>query len=559
MKEYQHFDKKSLKFIKSKSPDWDELAKDCVCFANAHGGKIIIGIEDDDDKPDNSQRIEDSLPGVFQQQIASRTINVGVNCVKSIHGNGGEYLEITIHPSTESVASTTNGKYYIRVNDECKPVLPDELNRLFTDKPAFIWELKSYLKASIEEADQDKLFDFMADIQASDRPSDFVKNKSKKELLEHYNMLDGNGYLNNLGILWLGTRHQRARLRYSPVVQFIKWDENGNKVNKLVWDDYSLNPKELIERIWKEVPDWKEGIEIPDGIFRKRIASYEEVVVRELLANALVHKPYTTAGDVFLNLYPNRLEIVNPGLLPLGVTPKNILHKSQQRNQHLSKVFYDLKLMEREGSGYDKVYETLLSSGKPLPIVKEGDDRVSVTIEKRIVDKDIINFIDKANQEFQLTSKELISLGLIAQHGSLTAIEFSNKLALREEYDVQDWLGKLQDFELIQAKGRTKGRAYFVNKKYLKELEFEGKTNLREIEPHRLRELLYEDLKTYGKSAISDIHNRVGSEIRRRTIRTQLQNLIDAGRIDKSGKKKGTKYFIDDSAEKNNVSSINRQ
>lgn len=548
MKEYQHFDKKSLKFIKSKNPDWDELAKDCVCFANAHGDKIIIGIEDDKDSPDAGQKIESTLPGLFQQQIANRTVNVGLNCVKSLHGNGGEYLEITIHPSKESVASTTSGKYYIRVNDECKPVLPDELNRLFTDKPAFIWELKSYLKVTIEEADQDKLFDFMADVQASDRPSEFVKNKSKKELLEHYNMLDGEDYLNNLGVLWLGTRHQRARLSYSPVVQFIKWDENGNKVNKLVWDNYNLNPKELIESIWREVPDWKEGIEIPDGIFRKRIASYEEVVVRELLANALVHKPYTTAGDVFINLYPNRLEIVNPGLLPLGVTPENILHKSQQRNQHLSKVFYDLKLMEREGSGYDKVYETLLSSGKPLPIVKEGDDRVSVTIEKRIVDKDIINFIDKANEEFQLTSKELISLGLIAQHGSLTAIEFSNKLALREEYDVQDWLGKLQDFELIQAKGRTKGRAYFVNKKYLKELEFEGKTNLREIEPHRLRELLFEDLKTYGKSSISDIHNRVGSEIRRRTIRTQLQNLIDAGRIDKSGKKKGTKYFIDDSA-----------
>lgn len=559
MKEYQHYDKKSLKFIKSKNPDWDELAKDCVCFANAHGGIIVIGIEDNDDTPNADQKIGDTLPGVFQQQIANRTVNVGVNCVIAVHQNGGQYLEITIHPSTESVASTTNGKYYIRVNDECKPVLPDELNRLFTDKPAFIWELKSYLKVTIEEADQDKLFEFMADIQASDRPSDFVKNKSKKELLEHYNMLDGNGYLNNLGVLWLGTRHQRARLRYSPVVQFIKWDENGNKVNKLVWDDYSLNPKELIERIWKEVPDWKEGIEIPDGIFRRRIASYEEVVVRELLANALVHKPYTTAGDIFINLYSNRLEIVNPGLLPLGVTPENILHKSQQRNQHLSKVFYDLKLMEREGSGYDKVYETLLSSGKPLPIVKEGDDRVSVTIEKRIVDKDIINFIDKANEEFQLTSKELISLGLIAQHGSLTAIEFSKKLALREEYDVQDWLGKLQDFELIQAKGRTKGRTYFVNKKYLKELEFEGKTNLREIEPHRLRELLYEDLKTYGKSAISDIHNRVGSEIRRRTIRTQLQNLIDAGRIDKSGKKKGTKYFIDDSGEKNNESSIKRQ
>lgn len=551
MREYQHFDKKSLKFIESKNPDWDELAKDCVCFANSQGGRIMIGIEDKENEPPKGQTVEEQIPGKIQQQIEYRTINVGINSSRKQAKNGSEYIEIIVHPSVESIASTTKGKYYVRVNDECKPVLPDELTRLFTDKPAFIWELKSYMKISFQDAEPVKLFNFMADVQESDRTSEFVKNKSKKELLQHYEMLDKEGFMNNLGILWLGTRHQRARLRYSPIVQFIKWDEFGNKVNKIVWDDYSLNPKELIESIWQDVADFREGIEIPDGIFRRRIANYDEVVVRELLANALVHRPYNTAGDVFINLSPDRLEIVNPGLLPVGVTPANILHKSVQRNRHLAKVFYDLKLMEREGSGYDKIYELLLSAGKPLPVVKEGDDRVAVTIQKRIIDKDIINFIDKANQEFMLNSKELISLGLIAQHGSLTAIEFSQKLALGEDYDVQDWLGRLIKFELIQYKGKTKGRVYFVNKKYLKKLEFEGKTSLREIESHRLRELLYEDLKTYGKSAIGEIHKRVGSEIRRRTIRTQLQNLIDMDRINKSGKKRGTRYFIDDFQKKN--------
>ncbi len=545
MREYQHLDKKSLRLINQENPDWDELAKDCVCFANAQGGKIIIGVEDDVDEPPFEQTIENHLPGKVQQQIEYRTINVGINCSRQIADNGGEYLEVIVHPSVESIASTTKGKYYTRVNDECKPVLPDELTRLFTDKPAFIWELKSYLKISIDEADPEKVFNFISDIQSSDRTSEFVSKKNKRELLSHYEMLDKEGFLNNLGVLWLGNRHHRARLRYSPVVQFIKWDEAGNKVHKIMWDDFNLNPKELIESVWRDVADFREGIEIPDGIFRRRIANYDEVVVRELLANALVHRPYNTAGDIFINLHPDRLEIVNPGLLPIGVTPKNILHKSVQRNRHLAKVFYDLKLMEREGSGYDKIYELLLSSGKPLPIVKEGDDRVSVSIQKRIVDKDIINFIDKANQEFQLNSKELISLGLIAQFGSLTAIEFSKKLALGEDYDVQDWLGRLVDFQLIQAKGRTKGRAYFVNKKYLKELSFEGKTSLREIESHRLRELLIVDLETYGKSSISEIHKRIGEEIRRRKIRHELNKLIDDEIISKEGERKWTRYFID--------------
>ena len=62
-------------------------------------------------------------------------------------------------------------------------------------------------------------------------------------------------------------------------------------------------------------------------------------------------------GDIFVNLYPDRLEIHSPGLLPLGITPSNILTKSVQRNHLLAKLLYDLKLMEKEGSGYDIITE----------------------------------------------------------------------------------------------------------------------------------------------------------------------------------------------------------
>jgi ATP-dependent DNA helicase RecG len=83
------------------------------------------------------------------------------------------------------------------------------------------------------------------------------------------------------------------------------------------------------------------------------------------LANALVHRTYSTRGDIFINIFPDRIEIHNPGRLPYGVTPQNILSQSIRRNEHLSKVFYELKLMEREGSGYDLIYELLPGNGKP--------------------------------------------------------------------------------------------------------------------------------------------------------------------------------------------------
>ena len=321
--------------------------------------------------------------------------------------NEAEYLELLVQRNATAIASTSNGRYYIRVDDDCKPILPDELTRLLADKGAFVWETQSYLKVSCKEYDTEKLNQFLSDVRDSDRVSQFVKDKSPEELLDHYFFTSGN-YLTNLGVLWIGKRAHRARLLYAPSIQFIKYDEYEQKVNKLVWDDYSKNPKELIQSVLNEVHDWKEGVEIADGLFRKNVSNYDEAVIRELLANALVHRPYTTKGDIFINLHPDRLEIHNPGLLPLGVTPQNILHKSVQRNPHLAKVFYDLKLMEKEGSGYDKIYESLLSSGKPLPEPAEEFDRVKVTVKKRIINKHVIQFIEKVNNEFQLKSNPLL-------------------------------------------------------------------------------------------------------------------------------------------------------
>jgi ATP-dependent DNA helicase RecG len=338
---------------------------------------------------------------------------------------------------------------------------PDELMRLLTDKPSYIWETKVVRSVPKTNIDDAKIQSFKKNIQESNRISNFIKTKNTDELLDYYLMTDGD-FLTNLGVLWVGKRNERAKLLYAPVIQFLKYDENGQRVNKMVWDDYWLNPQELIEAVWTQIPDWKEGIEISDGMFRKFIPNYEEEVVRELLVNAIVHRSYTTRGDIFVNLFPDRLEIHNPGRFPIGVTEKNILHKSIRRNEHLAKIFYDLKLMEKEGSGYDKMYEILLGNGKEIPNPKEEDDRISVTIKKRITKNEIVSFIYRVNDEFQLRQKELICLGLIAQHTTLSSIEFSELLNLPGKNAIQNWLGRLLNFKIVKSKGKTKGTEYFM-------------------------------------------------------------------------------------------------
>ncbi len=540
--EGHHVDRKSLRQVSGPAADFDALARDCVCFANAAGGNLLIGIEDNADQPSPGQRIPPGLPDRLRRRISELTVNVTVSPELRVAPNGGEYVELHIARS-HGVASTSDGRYFIRVGDHCKPVVGDEVLRLTSERGAVPWETMTTAKVPRRQVDPEKLASFVRGIGQSDRVKDSVKEKTPEELLDHYQLADG-ACLTNLGILCLGRRADRARLGTAPVVQFIKYDEQRSKVNKLVWDDYELSPMELVEAVWRGVPDFRERYELPDGLYRQTVPVYDEVVVRELLVNALVHRPYTQRGDIFLNLHPDRLEVVNPGTLPFGVTPANVLHTSVRRNDHLARAFHDLKLMEREGSGFDKMYEVLLSQGRPVPEVREGPDRVEVTVRRRILNPRIIDLVAKADEHFQLTQRERITLGLLAQHEALTARELAGLLELGDASQLSPWLDRLQRWGLVGQTGRTQATRYFVEPAMLRRMEFDAVTTLKRIEPHRLRELILEDLRRYPRSSIGDIQGRVGPEIPRPRIKRTLDVLIDEGLAVGEGEKRWRRYSL---------------
>lgn len=544
MDENKNIDKKSLKFLNGKNTDWNELAKDCVCFANAQGGFIYIGIDDKATLPPENQKINDrNLPDIIQKNIAHRTVNVAVAVTIDTAENNAEYIKIQVFRSTQTIASTTDGKYYVRVHDECNPVPPDEMARLAADKNAFVWEEQTTKKVPASQFDEAKRRTFLNDIRSSQRVSRFIREMSDEELLDYY-FIQKNGLLTNLGILWIGKRNDRASLLYPPAIQVIRYDDKDEKVWKLLLDDYFANPKELLETVLNDVPDWQESVEVSEGLFRKNIPFFPIEVVRELVVNALVHRTYTTRGDIFINIFPDRMEIHSPGRLPFGVTPKNILSQSIRRNEQLSKVFYDLGLMEKEGSGYDLVYAKLLGSGKPLPVVKETDERVIVIVKKQFVSKELVRLMDKASNEFTLKQKEVISLGLLAQQQSYTAVEISNILNQNEEVGLRNWLGRLMYLELVVKTGKGKGTQYAVNPEFIRKINFKGKTNLKNIEDYRLEELIFKDLTAYPNSGFGEIHQRIGPEINQYKVKRMLKKMVKKDILETTGGTRGMKYEL---------------
>lgn len=539
--EGQLLDHKSLRAVTGKTADWNEIAKDCIAFANATGGRLLVGVEDGQTLPPPGQQIPTDLPDTLRRKLAERTVNVTVLPNVVIATNGGQYIEMRI-PRAIAVASTTDGRYFLRVADQSKPVTGDDVMRLASERSALPWETQTTLHIPRAEADTAKRDKLLQALRASDRVKPSVKEKTDDELLDHYQLAQGT-YLTHLGILCIGRQSHRAQLTTAPVIQFIKYDERGQKVNKLLWDDHTQSPMEMIEAVWQEVPDFRERYELPDGLYRQNVPAFDEIVIRELLVNALVHRPYTQRGDIFLNLHPDRLEMVNPGPLPLGVTPQNVLHTTVRRNEHLARLFHDLKLMEREGSGFDKIFEVLLSQGRPAPELIESYDRVQVTVRRRILKPEVIDFIAKADQTYQLTQRERIALGLLAQHDALTARELAAKLDLPSVEALQPWLKRLLEWQLLQSAGRTKATRYFIDPGLMRSLNFTGETTLKRIEPHRLAALVLEDLQRYPQSAISDIHKRVGGEIHPKQVKRALDELIEHGAVRFEGNNRWRRYW----------------
>jgi len=545
MKENSIYDKKSLRTVWGKKADFNELAKDCVAFSNAEGGYIDIGIEDDNTLPPEGQKIPDGLSTEIVNKISGKTQGVVLSANVIVADNGGEYIKLHVLRNANAPSATTSGKFFLRIGDNSVPVGPEDISRLAEDKGCISWE-DTETKYNWQDADPEKLSALIRLLKMSDRVSDFVKQKETKEILDFFYLTaPDSDKMTNLGVLFIGKQTQRGRIQNAPVIQCIKYDQYGEKVNKWLWDDFTQNPYEMINSVWERVPEWRESSEITEGMFRRNILAYPEKVVRELLSNALVHRPYTVRGDIFINIHPDHIDVVNPGRLPLGVTVKNILHTTKKRNEHMAAVFYALHLMEREGSGYDMMYETLLANGKPIPKVTEGEDSVSVRVDRRIINEEVIKVMQHADQRYDVKQKQLICLGLIAQHESLTASELIRILNLKDADELRSWLRLLIDKELVIGTSvHSKAKEYRVNPNILRGSEYKGKTSLKRIEDYRLKELILEDLKIYKTASLAEIQKRIGEEIPSRKIWNQLQVLISDGKVMKTGKNRWQKYQL---------------
>lgn len=533
---------KSLKKAVGTKSDLESLSETCVCFANAQGGSLIIGIENNNDAPPPDQKIDEAQMNKVISRLRSLTDGVAlVNPEVKTHQNGGEYFVIRVLSSTRVIATTSSGKVFVRVSDNCYPVKSEELTDLAAEKNAFQWELVVSQKITLEAADPAEIDYFVENILASEKVSDFIKKKNKFEILEFYQLLSPDGFLTNLGVLWLGTPAQRARISYPLTFQYLVYNEMGEKIREKKYHFHIHNPMKLLLEIEKEAVELTYSTELNNGLFRDKIRKYPKEVIRELLINAIAHKRYTSSGDIFLEVYPDYIVFTNPGGLPVGISKDNILHERQRRNPHLIQTLHDLKLMEGEGSGYDLIYEKLSEDAKPFPEIDSDYSKVSVKVFSNVIDEEALTVIDFVNKHFQLSQKEIITLGIIATRKKILSTQLSQTLQLNQEDKLKYWIGKLHDKNIIISRGARKATEFLLNPELFSQAKLNLTPSLKTIEPYKLEALIIEDVKHNGKSKMKDIQSRL-SEVYPHDVQKAVYKLVKKGELNIDGALKNRTY-----------------
>jgi predicted HTH transcriptional regulator len=204
------------------------------------------------------------------------------------------------------------------------------------------------------------------------------------------------------------------------------------------------------------------------GLFREYIEDYPEVVLRELLINAIAHRDYSRQQIIEIRKYPNYLEFESPGHFPQGINETNFLRKTNPRNPGIMDVFREINYAEKAGSGFDKIFTALLSKGKKLPQPIQTENSILLRVDAEIYSEKLaeLSLLYKQTTQKDIDLEKLIVLNHIYTGQKLTFQQLE-QLPFVNNYQLRKILGELQEIEFIETTGRTSGLKYIIHRSKL--------------------------------------------------------------------------------------------
>lgn len=296
-------------------PDNETLAKSIVCFANADGGQLIIGISDSGD-----------IVGVGDLDEAMRKIDdiafnrcepsIGI-LQETVDMDGVIVLIINIPKGEQRPYRTKSGKFYIRSGNRCRQASWQEVRRLYQTSKSIYYDESPISKASPRNLDMGYFRTFMEKYLDISPEENLIEN-----YLENLKVITHDKKPTLAGILFFGETPQR----FLPYAKIIAAYIPGMDVSIPPFDKKDLEGKisDMLENSLKFLRLYLKEEHRIKGFEPELYPELPIEVLREGIVNAIAHRDYTISASIRIFIFEDRIEIRTPGKLPNSVTIENM-------------------------------------------------------------------------------------------------------------------------------------------------------------------------------------------------------------------------------------------
>lgn len=352
------------------------LAEDLVALANADGGTVLIGVEDDG-----------SISGIegYRSNVDELLRSPYIHCVPPVEAHSDMFmvedrtvLALNVAYSTQ-VHETTGKAVYLRVGRKNQRLGVNDILRLAYAKGQASFESKGIEDAGFEDLDQALVADYCARIGAVGDPREVLWGR---DLL----VRRGERLLPTVGCVLLFAQKPQ---RYLPRcgMDILKFEG----VRQLVGQELNIVKREIIER---PLPRLIEraleviGMQVReysrlghDGVFHTT-PEYPSFAWQEAIVNAVAHRDYSITGKATqVRLFDDRLEVESPGKLPGHVRLDNLAQERFSRNPQIVRVLIEFGYMKDIGEGIDRMIAEMSRFELPAPEFSEPDYSFTVTLK----------------------------------------------------------------------------------------------------------------------------------------------------------------------------------
>ena len=286
------------------------------------------------------------------------------------------------------------------------------------------------------------------------------------------------------------------------------------------------------------------SVPVREGSYIFDIPFFNEDVIRELINNAFAHRDYRKSSEIVLKQYPAKLEILNAGGFPHGVTIDKLLTvPSTPRNRLLADVLAKTGIVERSGQGIDKIFLLTLSEGKPKPDYTKSDDFTVIAILSAMIkDKAFAMYVqgiqDNLPEDKKLTVFDVMALCEIRDGQKKP----SDKILAN----------KLEQMGFIEKHGKTNAIYYILSRQYY---ELSGDMAAYSLatdwDINQVWAVIFPFLQKYGKAKRPEIEKVIGNHLSSKQLRRFLDALREQGLLKTEGQRNTTYYMIGDAYQAN--------